>query len=78
MNEYILTFGFGQKIKLPCKVGGFYTKNLGSHYYRIQAESLQDAREQAFDLFGDQWAFMYESEAEAGVDEFNLTELEKR
>ena len=66
MNEYIMTFGYGQL---------YDGRNMDSHYYRIHADSNLEARVQAFELFDNQWCAMYDSEEEAGVQEFNLIEL---
>jgi hypothetical protein len=36
-----------------------------------------DAREQMVEWFGTHWAFQYKSAEEAGVDEFNLRQVER-
>ena len=66
MNEYILTFGFGQTYK---------GELMDNHYCRLYADNQKDARNLAYDLFGQQWCNIYDNEDEAGVKEFDLIEL---
>lgn len=49
---------------------------LKNSYAKIIAPTNIAAREIMFALFSDRWAFQYNSEEEAGVNEFNLTKLD--
>jgi hypothetical protein len=64
VNGYIITFGCGQL-------------NAGK-FHRIKAPSSEVARAKAFDLFGEKWAFIYDSEEEAGVQKWGLKELTEK
>jgi len=58
MNEYIITFGNNSKFK-DC-------------YYSIFAKQEIEARMEAFNIFGNKWAFIYDNKDKAGVSKFNL------
>lgn len=61
----IFTFGYGHSINgIPLKKA----------FYRIPLPSAE-ARERMFAMFGTAWGFEYETEEEAGVDTYELTEL---
>lgn len=62
MNEFIFTFGFGQKHE-----NGFHA---------IRAENWGEARRIMFDRFGAKWSMQYESRDRAGVDRYRLKEIE--
>ena len=58
--KFIITFGSNQ---IP-----------GINYYtEIDAKDRNDAREKVYDALGSKWAFLYESEKDAGIDRYNLT-----
>lgn len=61
MKDYIFTFGYGT--------------NLAGCFVRIPAESSEEARTKMFDHYGPRWAFQYDSEEQAGVQRYNLTEV---
>lgn len=64
MQEYIFTFGCGQKYE-----NGFHA---------IQAESPEEARKQMFEKFGTKWSMQYNppnARDKAGVHKYNLTEI---
>lgn len=61
----IFTFGYGHSVNgIPLKKA----------FYRIPLPS-SEARERMFAMFGTAWGFEYETEDEAGVIEYGLTEL---
>lgn len=45
------------------------------YYYTISAVDELAARQQAFDTFGNQWAYIHDSPKRANVHRFNLKEL---
>ena len=61
MNEFIVTFGYGQPL------AGCFT--------RIEAANAHEARGLIFKEYGNKWAFMYNSEEEAGVKQWGLKEV---
>jgi hypothetical protein len=70
MSEFIFTFGFGQT---DPKTGA----SRSGCFVRIDAPDWEAARREMAYRYGRQWAFQYESEEEAGVREFALTEIER-
>jgi len=68
MSEFIFTFGFGQTDPVT-------GESRASTFARIEADDSEQARLRMLNTYGRQWAFMYESEEEAGVVEFGLTEV---
>ena len=44
-------------------------------YATVVASTYQEARSMAFDIYGQRWSFLYETKEDAGVEQFNLTEL---
>lgn len=67
--KYIVTFGFGMKDKAG--------NNLKNCYTTINARNKTEARDVAFERFGQVWSNLYTSEAAAGVHRFNLTFLKE-
>jgi hypothetical protein len=61
IGEWIFTFGMGHPIFAGC-----YIKVFGTY---------SDARSAVVETFGTKWAFQYDSEEKAGVDEFHLKEI---
>lgn len=61
MTEYIFTFGFGQ--------------NYENCFYVIKAANPDDARTTMIERFGNKWAMQYDSRERAGVEKFNLREI---
>ena len=61
MNEYIITFGFGQ--------------GYDNGYVTVLAPDENSARQKMFEEFGDRWCGSYTSKEEAGVDKYGLWEV---
>jgi len=62
-KEYIITFGYNSKYRM--------------NYHVIHALTQDEAREEAFRVFG-QWSMIYsppDARAKSGVDFFKLTEV---
>lgn len=59
--EFIVTFGCGQILR--------------NKFARVEAPSEWQARDLVFATYGDCWAFLYNSEWEAGVEEWRMTEV---
>lgn len=68
MSEFIFTFGFSHTDPVT-------GESRAKKFTRIQAEDIEQARQRMNDTFGRQWAFVYESEEEAGVAKWGLTEV---
>lgn len=47
----------------------------GDRFVRIKATDRNEASRKMHDRYGTAWAFLYESEEEAGVEQFGLTEI---
>ena len=69
MKQYIFTFGFGHH----CRCGA----RLANMYVRVEAENYEQARKTMVAEWRTKWAFQYESKEEAGVEKFNLREVEE-
>ena len=67
--RYVVTFGFG----IEDKQGN----NLKNCYTIITARNKTEARDVAFEQFGQVWSNIYTSEAAAGVHRYNLTFLKE-
>lgn len=68
MADFIFTFGANH----TDAAGG----SLGRNFVRInQAYAPQEARDLMFQARGNSWSMCYESEEEAGVDQFDLKEV---
>ena len=63
MRKWYFTFGFGQ-LHEKC-------------YHVIKAENSTEARAKMFERFSDKWSMQYDSAKAAGVDKWNLTEIDK-
>ena len=61
MKKWWFTFGCGQPHE--------------NCYHVIEAENSNEARKKMFERFGTKWAMQYDSAEDAGVEEFNLTEI---
>jgi hypothetical protein len=59
--KQVFTFGFGQAHE--------------NHYCVIYGKDKQECREIMVARFGLKWSMQYDSEADAGVKEFNLKKL---
>ncbi len=77
-QEWIFTFGHGQRahshgsrVGHDLEAEGFPLHN---RYVRI-AGTYEAARAEMVRMFGPVWSMQYQSEAEAGVEEYRLTEL---
>jgi len=68
MREWIFTFGYGHTHP---KTG----QSLAKKFVRIHAPNGDRARDLMFQQFGRTWAMQYESEAQAGVEKYGLTEV---
>ena len=68
MKEWFFTFGFAHRHP---ETG----EPLRNRFVRIKAERFDDARREMVARFGQRWSFQYETEADAGVERFHLTEL---
>ncbi len=68
MSEFIFTFGFGNTDPVT-------GESRSGKFARIEALDREHARAKMLQTFGRQWAFQYETEDEAGVREFGLTEV---
>lgn len=62
MPEFIATFGFGQELQ-GC-------------FCRIDAEDIGDAQDKMMEEYGTCWSHIYESEKDAGVEWWDLEEVE--
>lgn len=69
MKEFIFTFGFNQK--LPDG------KDATNGYVSIRAENSERAREEMIREYGYNWAFQYDSKEAAGVEKYNLWDVNK-
>lgn len=61
IKQYYVTFGCGSRF--------------GDHYYIVSATTKEEARKKAFETFGSEWAFIYDSLENVGVYRFHLREL---
>lgn len=68
MTEWIFTFGAGHAHPAT-------GEPLATRFVAIEAADEHEARAEMVRRFGRRWAFYYPSRGEAGVDEFELTEL---
>ena len=59
--EFIATFGQGWTLR--------------NNFVRLTADSENIARRLLFDAYGSAWAFIYDSERAAGVEEYRLIEV---
>lgn len=73
MKEYIFTFG-SKHLGIDSNGESF---SLGEHYFSMLANDVLEARDNMFNMRGDQWAFVYMNEEEAGVQRFNLKSATK-
>ena len=69
MKKFIITFGFNQVDKEGNKLDNCYTI--------IHARNKVEARDIAYEKFGQTWSMLYTSEASAGVHQFNLKYLKE-
>lgn len=67
-KEYIFTFGFGH---FDRETGAPLSKT----FVRVPASSWEEARQIMVANCGRLWAFQYDSEDEAGVSKYGLTEV---
>ena len=63
--EFYVTFGHGQ-----------YDGKYKHSYFVINAESERAAKEEAKTLFKDSWSMLHRTKEAAGVDKFNLKEVQ--
>jgi hypothetical protein len=68
VSEFIFTFGFSHTDPVS---GASRAKK----FCRIEAADYESARQRMNNTYGRQWAFEYESEEEAGVAKWGLTEV---
>ena len=68
MSEFIFTFGFSHTDPVT-------GESRSRKFARIEADDYESARQKMNATFGRQWAFEYESEDEAGVQKWGLTEV---
>jgi hypothetical protein len=64
-HDWIFTFGFGQ-----------WHGARRNNFVRIHG-TFMEARKEMFRCYGRQWSMQYPSEQAAGVQQFNLKEIEK-
>lgn len=67
--KFVITFGFNQVDKEG--------NDLKNCYTTIFARNKDEARDVAFEKFGDKWSNLYTSEASAGVHRFKLKYLKE-
>ena len=67
-REWFFTFDFGH---IDLETGTL----LANYFVRVKATSSQDARSKMIARFGSKWAFQYDAETRAGVQEFRLREF---
>lgn len=68
MNRYYFTFGYGQYL-----LSG---KSAANCYVVVCAEDEMQARTLMYAYYGRKWSMCYNSAEEAGVDKYNLKEVE--
>ena len=77
IRDWLFTFGSGHRLLISPAHGGEPQGRgipLDKRYVRITG-TWEAARERMVELFGTSFASQYSSEADAGVDDYRLTEL---
>lgn len=69
MTDYIVTFGYDH-------INPITGKTLANNYVRVPAINENEARDKIRSRFDNRWSMIYDSEDKAGVQRFNLQELE--
>jgi hypothetical protein len=64
-QSFVFTFGSNHTLN---------GESLKGKYIVLEGD-IESTRQQMFTLFGRQWSMQYSTKEDAGVDQFNLTEL---
>src|SRR5688572_6860804 len=68
-QDWIFTFGYDHTHPVT-------GESLATNFVRVSAQTYVQARERMHESFGNRWSHQYESEYDAGVERFGLTEIE--
>jgi hypothetical protein len=79
LHEFVLTFGYGQRL-VPADSNGHVDNNaagvsLADSYLIVHAASYDDAKAEVVRRFGQVWSQLYESREAAEVDRYGMWQL---